>query len=72
MFASGILVGAGFTGVAWAEQTHMVNARDHLNMAWNQLNMAEPDKGGHRGNAMNLVKQAIGEVNAGIAYAASH
>jgi hypothetical protein len=53
-------------GTAYAVQTHMVNARDDLNNAVNELNMAIPDKGGHRVNAINLVNQAIGEVNAGI------
>jgi hypothetical protein len=53
-------------GTAYAVQTHMFNARDDLNNAVNELNMAIPDKGGHRVNAINLVNQAIGEVNAGI------
>jgi hypothetical protein len=45
----------------------MYAALNHLNMAWNQLNLALPDKAGHRVAAMNLVKQAISQVNAGIA-----
>jgi hypothetical protein len=53
-------------GTAYAVQTHMLNARDDLNNAVNELNIALPDKGGHRVNAINLVNQAIGEVNAGI------
>jgi hypothetical protein len=53
-------------GTAYAVQTHMFNARDDLNNAVNELNIAIPDKGGHRVTAINLVNQAIGEVNAGI------
>lgn len=56
-----------FAGHAYARQTHMISARMHLNQALNQLNKATPDKGGHRATAMNLVKQAINEVNLGIA-----
>jgi hypothetical protein len=58
------VVGAG---TALAVQSHMVNARGDLQAALNQLNMAVPDKAGHRVNAINLVNQAIGQVNAGIA-----
>jgi trans-2-enoyl-CoA reductase len=50
-------------GTAYAVQTHMFNARDDLNNAVNELNIAIPDKGGHR---VTVVNQAIGEVNAGI------
>jgi hypothetical protein len=60
------LVGAG---TALAVQGHMVNARSYLNSALRELNMATPDKGGHRANAINLVKQAIYQVNIGIQYA---
>jgi len=45
----------------------MLNARADLYAANRQLQLAIADKGGHRVNAMNLVEQAIGEVNAGIA-----
>lgn len=55
-----------FAGFAIARQPHMWNAKHNLEQARNQLNMAEPDKAGHRVNALNLVNQAIGEVDAGI------
>lgn len=55
-----------FAGLAIAGQPHMVQARNDLNRAYNQLSQAAPDKAGHRVNAMNLVKQAITEVNLGI------
>lgn len=64
VFAAGIGLG---TGIASAVQTHMWNALNDLNAASAQLQMALPDKGGHRVNAINLVSQAIGEVKAGIA-----
>jgi hypothetical protein len=50
----------------------MVNALQYLNAANNDLSQASHDKGGHRVNAMQLVNQAINEVNAGIAVGESH
>ena len=61
------LLGAG---TAYAVQTHMLNARDDLNNALNELQVAVPDKGGHRVNAINLVQQAIDQVNQGIQFGA--
>jgi hypothetical protein len=52
-----------------AAQTYMVNARSDLRSALNNLEDAQTNKGGHRVNAINLVKQAINEVNLGIQYA---
>ena len=49
---------------------HMFSARDDLQQSLNELQVAIPDKGGHRENAINLVQQAIGEVNLGIQYGA--
>jgi hypothetical protein len=46
----------------------MQRALDALNNAENQLQIATPDKGGHRENAINLVKQAINETNLGIQF----
>jgi hypothetical protein len=53
-------------GAALAVQEHMTNARNDLTSALNQLNLAQADKAGHRANAINLTKQAIDEVTAGI------
>jgi hypothetical protein len=36
-----------------------------LDAAWDSLNGAIPDKGGHRATAMGLIKTTIGEVQAG-------
>lgn len=62
-----VLLGAGIgAGVAIADQPHMQNALNDLTAAQNQLQIAIPDKAGHRVNAINLVGQAINEVNLGI------
>jgi hypothetical protein len=53
-------------GAAYAFQPHMVNARGDLHAAQDELNQAWPDKAGHRVTALNLVAQAINEVNLGI------
>ncbi|MGA8796173.1 MAG: hypothetical protein WB526_03795 [Candidatus Cybelea sp.] len=61
--------GAIGAGTALAAQTYMLNARNDLTSALNNLEDAQTNKGGHRVNAINLVKQAISEVNLGIQYA---
>ncbi|MCV7225340.1 hypothetical protein H7J73_04730 [Mycolicibacterium komossense] len=58
-------VGVG-TGMALADQPHMQNALNDLDAAQNRLQIALPDKGGHRDAAINLVQQAISETNLGI------
>jgi hypothetical protein len=63
-----ILLGVGFVaGNVVAAQPHMVNALHALQNAQAQLQEAATDKGGHRVNALRLINEAIGEVNAGIA-----
>ena len=69
LLLAGALLGGAVTGVAMANQPHMENALSDLQGARNQLNAATADKGGHRDNALNLVNQAIGQVQAGISYA---
>lgn len=56
-------------GVALAVQSHMENARTNLQSALDELNLASSNKGGHRVNAINYVKEALHEVNLGIEYA---
>jgi|HubBroStandDraft_4_1064222.scaffolds.fasta_scaffold180692_3 hypothetical protein len=51
------------------DQPHMQNALADLRNANSELAVAAADKGGHREAAMNLVNQAIVQVEQGIAYA---
>lgn len=68
LLTGGALIGGVLAaGTAFAVQGHMVNARADLNAAYHQLEIAIPDKAGHRVKAMNLIEDAIAEVNAGIA-----
>jgi len=55
-----------------ADQPFMLAARNDCNKALGFLRRATADKGGHRGNAMNLTSRAIAEINAGIAYDRNH
>jgi hypothetical protein len=50
----------------------MMNARRFLQNALGNLNVASADKGGYREQAINLTRQAISEVDAGIAYDRRH
>lgn len=56
-----------FAGYAYARQWRMIDARNNLNQALNYLQAAEQDKAGHRVQAINYTKQAITQVNEGIA-----
>jgi len=68
-----VLLAAGFAaGRAHAAQPHMQAALAHLRNARNELDAAAADKGGHRAAAIRLVDDAIGQVEAGIAYAQEH
>ncbi len=67
-FLAGVAVSSG---VAIAQQPNMQNALDSLLSAQSSLQMAAPNKGGHRDRAIALVNQAIAEVRAGIAFAAN-
>jgi len=49
----------------------MANALDELTSAQSKLQAAWSDKDGHRVNAINLVDQAIGQVNLDIQAGAS-
>ena len=57
---------------ARADQPHMEAALEALKSARRELDAANPDKGGHRGNALRLVKQAITEVERGVDFARRH
>ncbi|HXW76378.1 MAG TPA: hypothetical protein VEJ20_03120 [Candidatus Eremiobacteraceae bacterium] len=56
-----------FGGAAFGYQGHMWAAKTALNNALHQLQVAEPDKAGHRDQAIGLVNQAITQVQQGIA-----
>ena len=54
------------------DQPHMQAALDHLRAAKADLDQAPADKGGHRVRALQLVKNAIAEVDKGIEYDRTH
>jgi hypothetical protein len=54
------------------DQPFMQAARANLQTAKSELQKAIPDKGGHRVRAIELVNDAIREVNAGIAFDRRH
>lgn len=69
--AAALLVGAvaaGYgVGYAQMHQPHMENALRELQAAKGELEVAMHNKGGHRERALDLTRQAIEEVKAGIA-----
>jgi hypothetical protein len=64
-----VAVGAGALTAAPADaaQPHMNHALSDLQAALHQLQVAIPDKAGHRIKAIALVQQAISETSAGMA-----
>ncbi len=58
------------TGGALAYQGNMERALGELQTALQSLREATPDKGGHKATAVRLIEQAMGEVQAGIDFAA--
>ena len=62
-----VIAAAGFAAGTYAAQPHMQNALAALQNARAELQVAEHNKGGHRVNAIRVVNDAIGEVQAGIA-----
>ncbi|MFG1285086.1 hypothetical protein [Xanthobacter autotrophicus] len=67
--AGGAMVAASGQG-AQAYQGNMERAIGELETALRSLREATPDKGGHRERAIALIQEAMGEVQAGIDYAA--
>ena len=55
-----------------SDQPNMVKAREYLQNALGNLERATADKGGFRVQAMNAVRNAIAQVNAGIEYDRTH
>jgi F0F1-type ATP synthase epsilon subunit len=53
---------------SFPDQPYMQEAKNHLQEALNHLQNATADKGGHRTRAIELTRDAIAEVNKGIAF----
>ena len=74
--AAGLAAAAGATvltaSAASAAQPHMDDALATLHMALHQLQVATPDKGGYRSKAINAVRAAISDVEAGIHWSRNH
>jgi hypothetical protein len=70
-FATAGLLGATVKS-ADAYQGNMERALGSLEEALQSLQESTPNKGGHRERAMNLVRQAISETQAGIQFANQH
>jgi hypothetical protein len=67
VFTLGILaLGSLLVENARAGQPHMASAIESLRTARHQLEMARPDKGGHRENAIRIIDNAFSEVKAGM------
>ena len=75
-----LLIGLGlYSGVGRAQtagmarhEPHMSAAMGHLQQAKSELEKAAPNKGGHRERALQLVDQAIQQVQEGEAYYQQH
>jgi hypothetical protein len=70
--ALGVVVGTGRVPRADAEQPQMQEALAKLREVKSHLEHASHDHGGHREKALEATKQAIAEVQLGIAWAAEH
>lgn len=66
------LAGMSFSRKARADQPRMQAALDALKTARRELEAATDDKGGHRRKALNLVNQAINQVERGIQFDRRH
>lgn len=67
-----VIVVAFFAGQMSASQPAMQSALRNLRAARADLNRATSDKGGHRERAIELVNQAIDQVEKGIAFDRRH
>ncbi len=61
-----VLFGGFLASRAWADQPHMEAALRHLQAAKQELEIATPDKGGHRANAILLINDAMDQVERGM------
>ena len=74
-----VLIGLGLYSAVHAQtaqmarhEPHMSAALGHLQQAKGELERAAPNKGGHREKAMELVNQAIQQVQEGERYYQEH
>ncbi len=67
-----VLVSGFLLGRASADQPHMQAALEHLRAAKGELERADADKGGHRAKAIQLVNDAIAQVEHGIGFDRHH
>lgn len=58
--------------ISAADQPFMEAAKKDLDEAMSYLKKADADKGGYRVKSMGYVREAIAQVNAGIAYDRKH
>jgi hypothetical protein len=73
MFVAGLILGAALVLPALAiNQPQMTTGRNLLVQARTHILGAVADKGGHRDAAVNLINQAISQVNQGIVYCNQH
>jgi len=73
MLPFGLAVTAGLAAAGSDDQQpHMRAALEALRGARRHLDLAAPDKGGHRVKAIEHVNMAITETEAGISYDATH
>jgi hypothetical protein len=70
--AVGLMAGGFWAGLAFADQPAMKKALGHLEKAEKSLENATSDKGGHRAKALDHVRKAIDEVEAGIKFDRRH
>ena len=73
VFALSLVLLAGFVaGQLTAAQPHMQTALTHLRAARHSLEQATADKGGHRARALELVDEAIDQVQKGMTFDRRH
>ncbi len=68
LLLSGVFLVSFLVGCA-SGQPHMRSALDHLFAAKGELQTATSDKGGHRVRAIELIDEAVGEVERGMEHA---
>jgi hypothetical protein len=70
--AAALIASAALFAAAYEDQPLMIAALQNLREAEQSLQRADPDKGGHRVKAIELIREAQREVQAGIEYDNTH